>query len=231
MRNKLIAALPLAIVVGVLAYAWTQLAFNFTFHWFSDGDLGNGLSLPSNFQLIVPAGFVGWGFFFAAGADNRAIIKTGSGILVGGVAALVTIVLSSWTADFPDFWGIALWVGLVSVPLVALTAAPDWHSVPASFGAFASVFFYWIATGIDFWFPSGGGAQNSVESLADPATAGTGIFGGVLSMPFGWVWFSITISLLCGVALGTLSVRLAGVVTKMLPAKEPEPAPSAPQQA
>ncbi|MGU3438133.1 DUF1097 domain-containing protein [Actinomycetes bacterium M1A6_2h] len=231
MRDKLTAALPLAIVVGVLAFAWTELAFNFTFHWFSAGDLGNGLSLPSNFQLVVPAGFVGWGFFFAAGADNRAIIKTGSGILVGGAAALITIVLASWTADFPDFWGIALWVGVASVPLVALTAAPTWHSVPASFGAFASVFFYWIATGIDFWFPSGGGARNTVEALAEPAAAGTGAFGGVLSLPFGWVWFSITVSLLCGIALGTASVRLAGVVTRIVPTKTPGPSPSVPQQA
>lgn len=207
------ATLPLAIVVGVIAYAWTHFAFNFTFHWFTAGDLGNGLELPRNFQLIVPAGFVGWGFFFAAGADNQAIVKVATGVLSGGLAALATIALSSTTADFPDFWGIALWVGAFSVPLVLLGAFDEWLSVPASFGAFASVFFYWTATGLDFWFPSGGGGPNTVAALADPTTAGTGAFGGVISMPYGWVWFSISVSMLCGILLGVASVRLTGLVT------------------
>ncbi|MCY7395989.1 MAG: hypothetical protein LH468_07535 [Nocardioides sp.] len=58
MTARLKGTLPLALVVGVLTFLWTDLALNFTFHWVTDGDLGNGLSLPSNFHLVVPAAFV-----------------------------------------------------------------------------------------------------------------------------------------------------------------------------
>ncbi len=67
MTARLKSAAPLALVIGILAIIWTDAALNFTFHWFTAGDLGNGLSLPHNFHLIVPAGFVSWGFFFAGG--------------------------------------------------------------------------------------------------------------------------------------------------------------------
>ena len=69
------AATPLALVIAVLAFLWVEISLNFTFHWVTSGDLGNGLSLPSSFHLIVPAAFVTWGFFFAAGADNAALTK------------------------------------------------------------------------------------------------------------------------------------------------------------
>lgn len=72
MTAKLRGVLPLALVIGVPAYAWTHFALNFTFHWLTDGDLGNGLELPANFHLIVPAAYVSWGFFFAAGGDRDA---------------------------------------------------------------------------------------------------------------------------------------------------------------
>ena len=65
------AATPLALVIAVLAFIWVELSLNFTFHWVTSGDLGNGLSLPSSFHLIVPAAFVTWGFFFAAARTTR----------------------------------------------------------------------------------------------------------------------------------------------------------------
>ena len=54
-----------------------------------------------------------------------------------------------------------------------------------------------------------------MEGLADPATAGTGAFGGVLSTPYGWVWLSITVTLLCGCVLGIASVKLAGLIGRL----------------
>lgn len=226
MTARIKATLPLALVIGVLAYAWTHFALNFTFHWFTDGDLGNGLALPSSFHLIVPAAFVAWGFFFAAGADMSAFIKVATASVTGGLAALGAMALSSATAPVPDFWGIALWVGVFAVVLVVLSAFGDWHYVPASFGAFASTFFWWTATGLDYWAPDGGGVGSSVKALGDPATAGAGAFGGVLSTPFPWVWFNITVSLLCGCLLGLASVRLTALVTPATrAATEPAPDP------
>ena len=60
MTERIKATLPLAIAIGVLAFAWTEFSPNFTFHWFTAGDLGNGLELPNNFHLILPAAFVSW---------------------------------------------------------------------------------------------------------------------------------------------------------------------------
>lgn len=213
MTGRIKSAMPLALVIGVLALVWTDVALNFTFHWVTDGDLGNGLSLPSNFHLVVPAAFVSWGFFFAAGADKAAFVKVVIGSVVGGLAALGAMLGASATAPLPDFWGIALFVGIFAVVLVLMSALGDWHYVPATFGAFASVFFWWTATGLDYWAPDGGGIGNSLNSLADPATAGAGAFGGVISTPVEFVWINITISLLCGCVLGLLSVRLTALVT------------------
>lgn len=213
MTGRIKSAMPLALVIGVLAVVWTDVALNFTFHWVTDGDLGNGLSLPSNFHLVVPAAFVSWGFFFAAGADKAAFVKVVIASVVGGLAALGAMLGASATAPLPDFWGIALFVGIFAVVLVLMSALGDWHYVPATFGAFASVFFWWTATGLDYWAPDGGGIGNSLNSLADPATAGAGAFGGVISTPVEFVWINITISLLCGCVLGFLSVRLTALVT------------------
>jgi hypothetical protein len=213
MIGRIKSTAPLALVIGVLALAWTDLALNFTFHWLTNGDLGNGLSLPDSFHLVVPAAFVTWGFFFAAGADNAAFVKVVIASVTGGLAALGAMAAASATADLPDFWGIALWVGIFATVLVLFSAAGDWHYVPATFGAFASVFFWWTATGLDYWAPDGGGVGNSLKALGDPATAGAGAFGGVISTPFVYVWLSITVSLLCGCLLGLLSVKLTALVT------------------
>ncbi|WP_148613383.1 DUF1097 family protein [Nocardioides rubriscoriae] len=224
MLDRLKSTVPLALVIGVLAVAWTDVALNFTFHWVTDGDLGNGLALPSNFHLVVPAAFVAWGFFFAAGADMAAFVKVAIASVVGGLAALGAMAASSATADLPDFWAIALFVGVFAVVLVLMSALGDWHYVPAAFGAFASVFFWWTATGLDYWAPDGGGIGNSLTSLADPTTAGAGAFGGVISTPYGFVWLNITVSLLCGCVLGLLSVKLTALVTPSSGETQPEPA-------
>jgi hypothetical protein len=213
MTERLKSAVPLALVIGVLAFVWCEVALNFTFHWVTDGDLGNGLALPKDFHLIVPAAFVTWGFFFAAGADMKAFVKVVAASVTGGLAALGAMALASATADLPDFWGIALFVAVFAVVLVLMSALGDWHFVPAAFGAFASVFFWWTATGLDYWAPDGGGTANTLDALADPASAGAGAFGGVISTPFVMVWLSVSVSLLCGCVLGLLSVRVAALIT------------------
>ncbi len=210
-RTKAIA--PLAIVIGVLSFLWTELALNFTFHWVTDGDLGVGLELPASFHLILPTAFISWGLFFAAGGDNAAFGKILVASIFGSVAALITMPLSFKTADLPDFWGISLWVGVFAFVLVMVLILGDWYYVAGTFPAFAAVFLWWIATGLDGWATNGGGVGNSVEALGNPATAGTGAFGGVLSTPFTYVWLNTLVSLVCGVILGILSAKLAGALT------------------
>lgn len=207
------AITPLAIVIGVLSFLWTEFSLNFTFHWVTDGDLGIGLELPKNFHLILPIAFISWGLFFAAGGDNAAFGKIVVACIFGSVAALVTMPLAFKTADLPDFWGISLWVGVFAFILVMILILGDWYYVAGTFPAFASVFVWWIATGLDGWAPNGGGVGNSIEALGAPATAGTGAFGGVISTPWGWVWFSVLVTLLCGVVLGILSAKIAAALT------------------
>jgi hypothetical protein len=207
------AITPLAIVIGVLSFLWTEFSLNFTFHWVTDGDLGVGLELPSNFHLILPIAFISWGLFFAAGGDNAAFGKIAVACIFGTVAALVTMPLAWKTADLPDFWGIALWVGIFAFVLVMILILGDWYYVAGTFPAFASVFVWWIATGLDGWATNGGGVGNSVEALGAPATAGNGAFGGVISTPWAWVWFNVLVTLLCGVVLGILSAKIAAALT------------------
>jgi len=219
MISRLKATAPLALVIAVLAVLWVEFSLNFTFHWVTSGDLGNGLSLPASFHLIVPAAFLSWGLFFAAGADNSAFQKVVAASMIGSLGALFVMALSPKVADLPDFWGIALVVGVAALVVVLLSVVGEWYYVPGIFGAFAATIFWWIATGLDNWAPDGGGVGNSIEALGDPATAGAGAFGGVLSTPFVWVWVDILVTLLIGCALGMLSVKLAGMIT---PAVKPD---------
>ena len=78
MAARMKGLVPLALAIGVLAFVYVEVALNFTFHWVTDGDLGNGLALPKNFHLVVPAAFVSWGMFFAAGGDNAAFKRSAS---------------------------------------------------------------------------------------------------------------------------------------------------------
>jgi hypothetical protein len=207
------AILPLAIVIGVLSFLWCELSLNFEFHWVTNGDLGVGLSLPANFQLPVWIAFVSWGVFFAAGGDNAAFGKVLVASVLGSVAALVTFAAAPAIADMPDFWGISLIVGIMALVLVLILVTGDWYYVAGTFPAFAACFGWWVSTGLDNWAPNGGGVGSGLSSLAKPATAGQGAFGGVLSTPFGWVWLSALATLVCGVILGILSAKITAALT------------------
>jgi len=209
-RAKAIA--PLAVVIGILSFLWTELSLNFTFHWVTvqDNLTGDGsLGLPENFQLILPTAFISWGLFFAAGGDNAAFGKIFLAAVFGSVAALVTMPLAFKTADFPDFWGIALWVGILAFVLVMILILGDWYYVAGTFPCFAAVFFWWIATGLDGWVANGGGIDNSLAQ----GKAGAGAFGGLISTPWPWVWFDIFVTLVIGVVLGIVSAKVAAAIT------------------
>ncbi|KQZ72159.1 DUF1097 family protein [Nocardioides sp. Root151] len=219
MTERLKATTPLALSVAVLAALWIEFGANFTFHWFTNGDLGNGLSLPDTFHMVLPAAFISWAMFFAAGADRSAFNKAAIGSVMGGVGALVLMFLLDKTKGLPDFWPIALIVGLLAFVVVLGSALGDWYFVPAIFAGFASTLFWWIATGMDGWAAGGGGGANTVASLGNPATAGTGAFGGVISTPYVWVCVDTIVSLLIGCVLGIVSVRLAALMTPAQQAK------------
>lgn len=227
MASRIKALLPLAVAVAALTFIWLEVSLNFTFHWMTDGDLGIGMSLPSNFHLVPPAAFISWAVFFAAGANKRAFGTSAAAVTIGAVAALVLMVVAPLVADLPDFWGIASVTAVIALVAVLASAAGEWYFTPGVFAGFASVVFWWVATGLDGWAENGGGVGNSLQALADPATAGNGAFGGVISTPVPWVFVSVAVTLLCGCVLGILSVTLAGALTPRSAAVEHlEPAPA-----
>jgi hypothetical protein len=203
------AIFPLALVIGVLSFLWTEFSLNFTFNWVTTGGALADGGVPQNFHLILPTAFISWGLFFAAGGDNAAFGKIFLACVFGTVAALVTIPLAYKTAAFPDFWGIALWVGIFAFILVMILIAGDWYYVAGTFPAFAAVFLWWVATGMDGWAPLGADAANGGAGGA----TGLGAFGGLVSTPWAWVWFDTLVTLIVGVILGIVSGKLAALLT------------------
>ena len=213
MIAKMKGVLPLAVSIAVLSYAYVEFVLNFTFHWVTNGDLGIGLSLPSNFHLVVPAGFVTWGIFFMLGADSAAAVKTLIAAIAGSLGALFVMVLAPKIADLPDFYGIAITVGVASLILVLAIPLSEKYNVAATFPTFASVIFWWIATGLDGWAKNGGGVGNSVAALGKPETAGTGAFGGVISTPYVMVFVNVLTTMVIGIIFGLVSTKLSALLS------------------
>ena len=217
MTERLKATVPLAISVGILAVVWLEVSLNFSFHWVTEGDLGNGLALPANFTLVAPAALISWSMFFAAGADRAAAGKVALASTIGAVGALLLGLIAPQIAELPDFYGIALTAGIIAAIAVLTSALSDYYYIPAVFCGLTAVLFWWIATGLDGWAPGGGGADNTIAALGKPETAGAGAFHGVLSTPLEWVFISSAVSLLVGPLLGLASVKLAGILTLAKP--------------
>ncbi len=213
MSEKLKATTPLALSIAVLSFLYVEFTANFTFHWVTSGSLGNGLDLPSNFHLVIPAGFIAWGLFFALGANNTAAREVAANCLFGCLAALVLFIFVDIVKGVPDFWAISLGVGLLAFVIVLFSGAVTLINVPVIFCTFGVSVLWWIATGLDGWAPNGGGVGNSVAALAKPATAGTGAFGGVLSTPFTFVALNVFVTLIVGLVFGMFSTRLAALLT------------------
>jgi hypothetical protein len=222
MSTRLKAVIPLTVSIGLLAFLASEVALNFTFHWVTVQDNVFGeYGLPENLHLILPALFVTWGLYFMLGADGAALGKTIIAAVTGTVFAGIAMVVGPLLADSPDFWGLAVAIGLTAAGLIVLsTVVEDDRFAPApAFCCYASVFFWWIATGLDNFVPNGKGAHTAAavtSAITDkPLAAGTGAFGGLLSMSWSAVVLSVFVSLVCGSLLGALSVRLAGVFGKV----------------
>ena len=123
------------LAVALLTFAWVELWLNFTFHRFTDGDLGIGLALPSNFHLLAPAGFVSWAMFFAAGAAALAARKSLLASAIGATGGFLFMALAPQVACLPDFWGIAAVTGTISFTVAAASSLGDWYFAPGSSAA------------------------------------------------------------------------------------------------
>jgi hypothetical protein len=212
------AVAPLALSIGVIAFIWSDLVLNFSFHWavVKDGVFGK-FGLPASFSLILPASFVSWGLFFALGANTAALRKTVVAAAMGTLAAGVIMVLGPALADAPKFWGVALSVGIAAFLLVAASSlsAGDLLAPAAPFICTGTILLWWFATGLDNYVPGGKGphtvAAMTAAATSKPLAAGTGAFGGLLSTSWLWVEISVLVSFVCGALLGPLSTRVASI--------------------
>jgi hypothetical protein len=215
MSTKLKLTLPLALTIAVLAFLYVEFAANFSFHWVTNGSLGNGLDMPAKFHLIIPAAFLTWGMFFVLGANNDAAKLVAINTLIGCGAALLLFFMTHEIKQAPDFWGISLSVGILAFVIVMLSAVTDYLNVPTVFVTFGGTVFWWLATGADGWVagspthtPAGVAA-----ALKAGTTAGSGAFSGVLSTPYGFVALNIAVTMLVGVVFGMASARIAALIT------------------
>jgi hypothetical protein len=244
-RAKAIA--PLAIVIGIISFLWTELSLNFTFNWVTTDAVYAGFGVPTNFHLILPVAFITYGLFFAAGGDNAAFGKIFLATVFGSVAALVTMPLAFSTADAktaeiiagedvgPAYWGIALWVGIFAFILVMILVAGDWYYVAGTFPCFAAVFLWWIATGLDGYVPaavttadgteipiSGSGFSDSEIAANIAANGGLGTPGGtgVAGGLLSTPWYWVWFSTWVTLVCGCI---LGIVTSKIVAAVTPKP--------
>ncbi len=161
--------LALSISVAVLGAIWAYLALG-----------------PLAPYVLVWAGFIAAGCFFAAGADTNALIKTLAGIIYGAIVGWITLLVIDKVPvpSLGTFWP-ALVVGFFVFFLVIVASVEQLSVVPANIYGFAMVVAYTLSAG----------------KLTDVATVGA-------ANPL----VLVILSAIAGVILGYLIGQLAGVL-------------------
>ena len=199
MADRVRGLFPIAMAVGLLSLIYMELALNVRFHWFI---AGHGV-VPIRVQLVPPVGFVAWACYFAAGGNPLAFRKVVVACIVGATAGMATMVLAVKTAGLSDYWGIGMWIAILAALLVCSVFLGDWYFVPATFGAFACVVFWWIMNGVQGLEP-----VEQKQSVADVASSG---ISDILARPYSVVYLSVLATLFLGCIFGALSTRLAAL--------------------
>ncbi len=157
--------LALSVSVAVLGAVWSWICLG-----------------PLSGYLLVWVGFVGAGCFFAAGGDQKALIRTIVGIVYGAVIAWITLLIIS-KVPVPSLGAVwpAIVIGVLVFFLVIVASIDVLSVVPANVYGFAMVAGYTLAKGnMD---------DLTVASFANPLilVAVSGACGGVLGYLMGQV--------------------------------------------
>jgi Protein of unknown function (DUF1097) len=172
---------PLAIVGGVLVFLWVDFCF--------DANFGPKITGPiPQFSAACAAAFVSWGFYFAAGTGKSGFQKALVGSVFGVVAGWLLMMIGPKVSG--QIWGAALTAGVLAIILIFCIAINDIVFVPAAFGAFASVVFVWIITGLANLAPAS-------PTQVDPTS----------------VAIDVLIALVVGCVLGILHTTIAAAIT------------------
>jgi hypothetical protein len=157
--------LALSVSVGVLGAIWSWICLG-----------------PASGYLLVWVGFIGAGCFFAAGGDQKALVRTIVGIVYGAVIAWITLMIIS-KVPVPSLGAVwpAIVIGVLVFFLVIVASIDVLSVVPANVYGFAMVAGYTLAKGnMD---------DLTVASFANPLilVAVSGVCGGVLGYLMGQV--------------------------------------------
>ena len=118
--SKLMA---LAVSIAVLGGVWAFLAFH----------------TPLSAAVLVWVGFIAWGCYFAAGADNAALQKTIAGMAFGAVMAGIALYLvGSHMFDSLGSLGIDVIIAITVFPLVIVASMSLLSVVPANVYGYAA---------------------------------------------------------------------------------------------
>jgi len=172
---------PLAIVGAVLVWFWVELCFD----WVGPNLTGQVPQL----MPVVAAGFVSWGFYFAAGTGTPALIKVIVGSIFGVIAAYLLMAVGPNLMG-GKVMGVSITAGILALILLFCIAIGDMVYVPMAFGAFASTVFVWQITGLANFLP----AAPTQMSIAN-------------------VTINTLIALVAGGILGFIHSSLAAVIT------------------
>jgi Protein of unknown function (DUF1097) len=123
--------LALSVSVAVLGGIWAFIALG-----------------PLSGYVLVWAGFITIGCFFAAGADNKALIRTLVGVIYGAVVGWITLLIIA-KVPVPSLGTVwpALVVGVMVFFLVIVASIEVLSVVPANVYGFAMVVAYTLSAG------------------------------------------------------------------------------------
>ncbi len=150
----------LATSIAVLGGVWAFLALG-----------------PLSGLVLVWAGFIAWGCYFAAGADNAALQKTIAGMIFGAVMAGIALALVNANPfGLPGAVGPAVYVAVTVFPLVAVAGCSLLSVVPANVYGYAATVAYAL-------HQTGAGSTTAMD-MSNPVLliALSAVFGAVFGM-------------------------------------------------
>lgn len=146
----------LGIAIGILIAIWVLI---------SVGQAGIG--------LIVWAGIIAWGAFFAAGGGLEGLKKTIAAHLAGNLWAFLALFVYTKVAPEGSTILLAILVGLIAFMMCVQANVPLLSFIPGAF------------MGAAVWVGAGGGASLNRTSLMIPLSMALGAFFGYISEVLG----------------------------------------------
>lgn len=166
--SKLIA---LALSIAILGGVWAFLALG-----------------PLAGYVLVWAGFIAWGCYFALGADTVALQKTIAGMIYGAVIAGIALALvGANPLGLPGAAGPAVYIAVTVFLLVIIANVPMLSAVPANVYGYAATAAYALQT-------TGAGSPTAMD-MTNPVLL-------------------VAISVVLGAIFGMISGKVAGMLGK-----------------